>query len=130
MRVRGHELSEAVHLQHFACFACRKAFKQTESGHPSTGETLRPFPCSCCKAEMVPLGRDFKAPSVRSKLQWLKVELLHSFGVTFEVPVADGGGPGVRPATLGRAIDYLVSKGCDRIEVERRLNEIRRVRLG
>jgi hypothetical protein len=130
MRVRGHELYSAEHPQHFACFNCRKAFKQRGSGHPSWKESLRPFPCPNCKAPMVPLGRDFKAPPQRAKAQWLKVELLHSFGVTFEVPVTEAGGPGERPGKLNEAIAFLVSRGFARGEVEQRLAELRRQRGG
>ena len=42
MRVRGHELFDADHPQHFACFGCRVAFKQRGSGHPSESEPARP----------------------------------------------------------------------------------------
>jgi hypothetical protein len=125
MRVRGKELFEAEHSQHFACFACRKAFKQRGSGHPSGNEILRAFPCPDCKSPMVPMGRDFKAPPRRAKDQWIKVELLQSFGIIFEVPVMESGGPGVRPGKLSEAVPYLVNLGFDRAEVERRLKQLR-----
>jgi hypothetical protein len=128
MRVRGKELFEAEHAQHFACFACRKAFKQRGSGHPSWNESLRSFPCPDCKSPMVPMGRDFKAPPCRAKAQWLKVELLQSFGVIFEVPVLAPGGPGKRPSKLQDAIPYLVMRGFAKAKVERRLKELRRHR--
>jgi hypothetical protein len=130
MRVRGKELFEAEHCQHFACFACRKAFKQRGSGHPSWNETLRAFPCPDCKSPMVSMGRDFKAPPRRAKDQWIKVELLHSFGIIFEVPVLESGGPRERPGKLSEAIPYLIKLGFDRAEVERRLKQLRGHRSG
>ncbi len=77
---------------------------------------------------MVPLGRDFKAPPQRAKTQWLKVELLHSFSITFEVPVWDAGGPGPRPGKLNEVVAFLVAQGRDRAEVEERLESLRRLR--
>jgi hypothetical protein len=126
--LRGHELhSDDQHPQHFACFACRKAFKQRGSGRALVSD-LRPFPCPACKAPMVPLGRDFKAPTQRARSQWLKVELLHAFGVTFEAPMDKPGGPGDRPGRLNEAVDFLVARGRERTEVERKLAELRRRR--
>lgn len=78
---------------------------------------------------MVPLGRDFKAPPQRAKAQWLKIELLHSFGITFEVPIWDTKGPNERPDGLNEAVKFLVGRGVDRSEVERRLAELRQQRL-
>jgi hypothetical protein len=133
MRVRGRELVGAEHPQHHACFGCRKAFKQRGSTHPSWSWITvpdRPFPCPVCKVPMAALGRDFAAPPQRARAQWLKVELLHSFGVAFEVPVYDSGGPGPRPVTLGAAVGFLAARGFDPAEVRRRLAVLRRLRAG
>ncbi len=129
MDLRGHEMHpDDEHPQHFACFACRKAFKQRGSGRALLSN-LRPFPCPQCKELMAPLGRDFKAPPRRDRSQWLKVELLHAFGVIFEAPMDNPGGPGERPDKLNEAVDYLVARGRERVEVERALAELRRRRL-
>lgn len=133
MRVRGKELHSAEHPQHYACFGCRKAFKQRGSKHPSQfwiDAPDRPFPCPECKVPMVPLGRDFKVPLQRARAQWLKVELLHSFGVAFEVPVCDVGGPGPRPGKLSDVVGFLVARGFDPTEVRKRLADIQRRRSG
>jgi hypothetical protein len=79
---------------------------------------------------MTPLGRDFKAPRRSAKAQWLKLELLSSFGIRFEVPVDTAGGPGERPRRLNEAVGFLVARGFERLEVEQRLAELRRLRSG
>lgn len=133
MRVRGRELHSAEHSQHYACFWCRKAFKQRGSRHPSQfwiEAPDRPFPCPDCKTPMVPLGRDFKAPPQRAKAEWLTIELLQSFGIIFEVPVVETGGPGPRPTKLSDAVEFLTGRGLDSVEVRRRVDSIRRQRSG
>lgn len=128
MNLRGHEMHpDDSHMQHFACFACRKSFKQPGSGHVLS-QHLRPFPCPSCKEEMVPLGKDFKAPPARDRAQWLKVELLYLFGITFEPPAESTGGPGPRPAKLNEVVAFLVSRGWDRSLVEQRLAALRQRR--
>jgi len=57
------------HKQHFACFACRKSFKQMGS---EKGE--RPFRCPDCGVQMAVMGKDFKSPPKKSWEQWIKVE--------------------------------------------------------
>lgn len=133
MRIRGKEIHSVEHPQHYACFGCRKAFKQRGSRHPSQfwiAEQDRSFPCPECKTAMVSLGRDFEAPPKRSRNQWLKIELLHSFGFIFEVPIDDAGARGPRPCELGEATGFLTAHGFDAAEVRRRLREIRKRRNG
>lgn len=69
---------------HFACFDCRKAFKQQGSSNWNLKVPQRPLACPECKRPMVGLGRYFKAPPQRATRQWLKVELLHRYGESFE----------------------------------------------
>jgi hypothetical protein len=126
--VRGREIHpHDDHPQHFACFACRKAFKQRGSWLVRRSD-LRPFPCPDCTAPMTPLGRDFKAPPRRDRAQWLKVELLHAFGVVFETPTETPGGPGPRPGKLNEAVDFLVARGRERAQVEGVLAALRQRR--
>jgi hypothetical protein len=65
---------------HFACFDCRKAFKQRGSSNWDPEVPQRSFLCPECKRPMTRLGRYFKAPPQRAKRQWLKVELLYHYG--------------------------------------------------
>jgi hypothetical protein len=65
-------------LDHFACFPCRKAFKQRQ-------DPKRPLPrCPQCRAEMTPMGEAFRAPRRNDVAQWSKVELLRRNGVSFQ----------------------------------------------
>lgn len=129
MDLRGREMHfDDDHKQHFACFACRKSFKQRGSGQ-SYAWQLRPFPCPNCKGEMVSLGRDFQAPPARNRTQWLIVELLHSFGILFEPPGDTSGGPGWRPRKIRQALEFLQARGLERTTVEQRFKELKRKRL-
>lgn len=87
-------------LQHYACFRCRKAFKQ---GFPTFGNTL---PCPQCRQPMTNMGTDFKAPAQREHRQWQKVQQLAQAGVRF-FPVGSTGTPGDRPATLAEVPAFL-----------------------
>ena len=64
----------------FACFDCRKCFKQRLRF--SQWGTRRP-PCPQCKSEMWRMGTAFKAPPTRNVKQWRKVELLIQSGFCF-----------------------------------------------
>jgi len=67
----------------FACFGCRKAFKQIGS---STWDVLiprRPFPCPECKQPMARMGRYFKAPPQRAVRAWREVEERYLRGERF-----------------------------------------------
>lgn len=72
---------------HFACFACRKAFKLAAHGiwDPSGKRWLhRPSPtCPQCRTPMTSVGRSFRAPRRADAEGWKKAELLHRSGVTF-----------------------------------------------
>ncbi|WP_343758470.1 hypothetical protein [Deinococcus depolymerans] len=87
-------------LQHYACFHCRKAFKQ---GFPRSGHTL---PCPQCRQPMTNMGTDFRAPAQRERRQWQKVQQLAQAGVRF-FPVGSTGTPGDRPATLAEFPAFL-----------------------
>lgn len=114
------------HKQHFACFACRKAFKQR--GSETTGiEAERPFPCPECGAAMVVVGRDFQAPPTRAVKPWHLLEMLRSFGVVFE-PGATA--PARQPTTLHEAEGFLTRQGYDEVVIRKRLEKIRLARQG
>lgn len=68
------------HLMQFACFQCRKSYKQRLSF-----VRLRKHSPLCpeCSAEMWEMGRQFKAPKQSDVKQWRKVEALVRNGITF-----------------------------------------------
>jgi hypothetical protein len=81
---RNERITPTNNKVHFACFDCRKAFKQQGSSNWDSRIPERPFPCPNCKRPMARLGRYFKVPQQRATRQWLKVELLYHFGQRFE----------------------------------------------
>jgi hypothetical protein len=122
--VRGIDLRD-LHKQHFACFHCRKAFKQRGSEEPvavAVAAPLRPFPCPECGRPMAVMGRDFEAPPQRDRTEWLVAELLQSFGVIFEPGIC---GPGHRPHKLREAVAFLAERGHDAGVVEERVRQLR-----
>ena len=80
----GSGVPTATNRVHFACFACRKAFKQRGSSNWDRNVPERPFPCPNCKAPMARLGRYFKAPRQRAIAAWQEVERLYSEGARFD----------------------------------------------
>jgi len=112
------------HKQHFACFACRKAFKQPGSEEIGI-EAERPFPCPECQAEMTLMGRDFQVPPVRAVKEWHLLELLRSFGVVFEPGHTQ---PKTPPRTLHEAEAFLTPQGYDEFVIRKRLEQIRLAR--
>ena len=74
----------ATNKAHFACFACRKTFKQAGSSNWDSNVIERPFPCPDCKQPMVRLGRHFKAPSQRAVRAWREVERRYRNGERFD----------------------------------------------
>ena len=69
---------------HFACFACRKTFKQPGSSNWDSNVPERLFPCPNCKLPMARMGRHFKAPRQRALRAWQEVERLYLAGVRFD----------------------------------------------
>jgi hypothetical protein len=110
---------------HFACFSCRKSFKQRGSSNWDTHVPRRPFPCPECKQPMVRLGRYFKAPPQRATRQWIKVELLHHFGEQFH---AGNSGLWNTCRTLPATVTYLVGSARTLQEVRAALGTIQRLR--
>ncbi len=98
--------------EHYACFTCRKAFKQTirwelsSASQPAVGET-RVCHCPQCGQAMVDMGLDFKAPKQKDVKQWQKVQLLYSHGFTFHSCGCCG--PGLRPAELKDVEAFLAN---------------------
>ena len=97
----------------FACFDCRKVFKQTtrwglpESERPLPGER-RLIVCPQCGQPMADMGKDFHAPRSRNVKQWEKVRALYSAGFSFDSCGCCG--PGARPKTLREVTDFVKSR--------------------
>lgn len=113
-----------LHKQHFACFACRKAFKQRGSEEIGV-EAARPFPCPECGAPMTLVGRDFRAPPQRAVKQWHVLEMLRTFGVIFEPGEKQ---PTRQPETLHEAEAFLLKEGLDEQVIRQRLETVRAAR--
>jgi hypothetical protein len=115
----------ATNTVHFACFDCRKAFKQRGSSNWNPDVPARPFPCPDCKQPMTRLGRYFKAPPQRAARQWQKVELLFRHGERFESGYL---GLGDKCRTLAATVAYLAGPSRSEAEVRAVLENIRAMR--
>jgi hypothetical protein len=100
---------------HFACFNCRKSFKQPNSSNWDESVPKRPFACPDCKAPMLRLGRYFKAPRRNAFRQWLKIELLYKFGERFESSFTN---ISQRCKTLSDTATYVADQGHPREEID------------
>jgi DNA-directed RNA polymerase subunit RPC12/RpoP len=82
---------------HYACFACRKAFRRRlrkDQPQLSTGPD-KPARCPQCGLLMADLGLDFKPPKTSDDKAWDIVAKLWEVGITFHS--CGCGGPGYRP---------------------------------
>ncbi|MMZ60643.1 hypothetical protein D1872_227510 [compost metagenome] len=90
----------------YACFACRKVYKQTSSGEMPAGTyELLTHPCPQCSTPMKHMGHDFHAPKQTDVRQWRKVERLYEHGYAYHS--CGCGGPGPRPAHLQDVDTFL-----------------------
>ena len=105
----------AFHLykEPFACFDCRKSFKQRSRWELPEGE--RPAPgaprvvlCPQCREPMADMGQDFEPPRRDDVEQWEKVRLLVENGFTFHSCGCCG--PGDYPAVLRDVREYIASR--------------------
>lgn len=111
-----------VNSVHFACFACRKGFKQPDPSDGDRDGPERPIGCPDCKQPMVRLGRYFKAPRKQATREWLKVELLYVYGERFE---AGNSRLAQRCPTLPAAVAHLIESGHPADGVQKALKAIR-----
>lgn len=97
----------------FACFDCRKSFKQInrselpEDRRPAPG-AARQVPCPQCGKSMADMGHDFKAPKQTAVAQWRKVQLLFDAGFSFHSCGCCG--PGYRPEELAEVEAFIASQ--------------------
>lgn len=90
----------------YACFNCRKVFKQTSGYELSeTDNQNRKYKCPQCGEIMKDMGHDFKAPKQSNIKQWAKVEILFNNGFTYHS--CGCGGPGYRPTKLSEVADFI-----------------------
>jgi DNA-directed RNA polymerase subunit RPC12/RpoP len=95
--------------QHYACFECRKSFKQPLDAHrPPEGERSGDVTCPQCGGPMHSMGLDFQAPPRRNTRQWEKVRILFAHGYAYHS--CGCGGPGDRPRTLGEVPAFLARR--------------------
>ncbi len=105
--------AEHTYNEPFACFGCRKSFKQVsrwrlpENLRPAKG-AAREVPCPQCGKLMADMGKDFKAPKQTDVEQWEKIRLLFEAGFTFHSCGCCG--PGYRPAELKEIKDFMLSQ--------------------
>ena len=118
--------------QHYACFRCRKMFRQPQPwnlARPvelSDGEA-REVTCPQCGSLMHNMGLDFKAPRQTDVKQWQKVEVLFQHGFTFHSCGCCG--PGLRPAEL-KEVEAFLADHLPRSEGEKLLQRIDRATEG
>jgi hypothetical protein len=77
---------------HFACFNCRKAFKQwqweevdepTFNHRQKLQHVPREVACPDCSQPMIDMGLDFKAPPKNDVEAWQILQALYQHGFTF-----------------------------------------------
>ncbi|MBW5466874.1 hypothetical protein GPJ61_03155 [Brevibacillus formosus] len=109
--------------QIYACFPCRKVFKQT-SKYEMTEEEWNKIKHSCpqCGEGMKDMGYDFKAPKQTDVKQWKKVEILYEHGFTYHS--CGCGGPGYRPTQLQEVNEFLEKNKRFNTEGEKLLNRL------
>lgn len=116
----------AIYKDHYACFQCRKAFKQPnvldlpEWERPRRDEQ-RVIPCPECGEAMHNMGHAFKPPRRNAIKQWEKVEILFHNGIRFDFN--GWAGPGYRPETMRELEPFLKDtrfKTKKLIEVQRK----------
>ncbi|HZS06956.1 MAG TPA: hypothetical protein VFD58_19125 [Blastocatellia bacterium] len=112
---------------HYACFDCRKAFKERngfggEEYKQKYGEHRKVL-CPECHRPMADLGLDFKAPKKMDVKQWQKVEILYNHGFTYHSCGCCG--PGLRPAEL-RDVEAFLHDKLPESDGEKLLKKIER----
>jgi len=117
---------------HFACFVCRKAFKQwqwkaCDEDTFRTKQRLKHVPrkivCPVCAKPMTDMGLDFKAPRKNNVEAWAILEILARNGYRFW---GCGCSVGFTPPSTLREVSEWLSKRHDRSKGEELLNKFDR----
>lgn len=90
---------------HFACFACRKAFKRRLQHDVDRDGEPHPARCPDCGGPMAEMGLDFRPPPRQKLREWRVLETLWEVGETFHS--CGCGGPGYRPREPRALVAYL-----------------------
>ncbi len=107
----------------YACFNCRKMFKQTSPWDTPAKQRVfeREVKCPQCGQLMKSMGHDFKAPKQNDVKQWKKVQILFEHG--FAYGSCGCGGPGDRPAKL-QEVESFLAKNLQKSEGQKLLEKI------
>ncbi len=109
---------------HFACFDCRKAFKQwqweatdeqTFREHQRLKHVPRKIVCPDCSSPMADMGLDFKSPPKDDVEAWEIIRALHDHGFTFH---NCGCGVGFKPPRTLRQVPQWLERHRKRGEGE------------
>jgi hypothetical protein len=115
---------------HFACFACRKAFKywQWEACDETTfrrKQRLQHVPreiiCPDCSKPMIDMGLDFKAPRKKDVEAWKILDLIAQNGFTFH---GCGCYVGFKPPRALREVPDWIEKHRRKSKGEKLLDKI------
>jgi hypothetical protein len=107
---------------HYACFSCRKMFRQVapyKMAHPPADGEVPIRPCPQCGSAMANLGLDFKAPRQTDVKQWRKVQRLFAAGYDFHSCGCCG--PGPRPATLHEVGPFIAEQEREQAQWKRQV---------
>ncbi len=113
----------AIHAykQHYACFACRMAFKPQAADQNLTR-------CPNCGAPVYRMGLDFKAPKRTDTVAWKAVQMLYTGGVAFDSCGCNG--PGYRPVNPKAVVPFLAEIQAERASEGARLLSKFNARIG
>lgn len=93
--------AQYVYKMRFACFDCRKAFKEANPDYEGT------VVCPQCGTTMAAMGLDFKPPRQTDTKAWAVVKQLSKAGVGFYSCGCNG--PGYRPRNI-REVDAFLDR--------------------
>jgi hypothetical protein len=84
-----------AYKRHYACFACRKAFKRRNKLDVDSSLDEHPARCPQCGLLMANMGLDFAPPKMSDAKGWTAAAALFEVGETFHSCGCSG--PGYRP---------------------------------
>ena len=85
----------ANYKPHYACFACRRAFRRRHLSDVNPDGPAQPATCPECGGPVASMGLDFAPPPRRDQRAWAVLAGLWELGITFHS--CGCGGPGYRP---------------------------------
>ncbi|MEN7547220.1 hypothetical protein AAG747_04830 [Rapidithrix thailandica] len=109
-----------VYKPHYACFACRKAFKRRLlvdiDRDAAFDKKWEPTIAKCpdCGEMMADMGLDFKSPPKKERKAWEHLQNLYEAGITFHSCGCSG--PGYIPKDREQLLAYLEKKRTEYFE--------------